>query len=97
MNGNSPGASNPHYAVQARLIEHRHGVVVRDETRIDTATTVEAAVRDGRRHIDDGFTVWIYHVEDRSGTRPTYVTVETLRPELSPVQDARSPRRRAQR
>lgn len=71
----------PHYSVQARLIERRQGVVVRDETRLDTAAVLEDAVQAGRRRAADGFTVWIYRVEDTGGGPPKYLTVETIKPD----------------
>lgn len=68
------------FAVQARLIERRGNVVVRDETRWDTATALDEAVRTARAHAADGFTVWIYEVRHGSGTQPTYVSVDTMSP-----------------
>lgn len=68
------------FEVQARLIERRVGVVVRDETRWATATDLDRAVTEARRHVADGFTVWIFLVEPGSHGHPTYIRVDTLRP-----------------
>lgn len=69
-----------YYAVQARLIERRHGVIVLDETRLDTVSELGDAVREARRHASDGFTVWIYLVENTGGGPLRYSRVETIKP-----------------
>ncbi|MCX6465773.1 MAG: hypothetical protein NTW05_19600 [Pseudonocardiales bacterium] len=83
------------YAIQARLIERRGNIVVRDETRRDVATELSVAVRTARAHAADGFTVWIYEVHRDDGVRPTYVTVDTFSPDAAPPSgaDARVRRR----
>lgn len=75
-----------HFEVQARLIEHRDGVRVRDEVRLARADTHDDAMRLAHSLVADGFTVWIYRVQRGSGSRPVYRTVDVFRPErpLSP-------------
>lgn len=72
---------NSPFAIQARLIEWRDGVVIRDETRRGTAPTLDDAVRAAGAHVADGFTAWIYQVETGAGAVPTYITVKVLRPD----------------
>lgn len=75
-----------HFEVQARLIEHRDGVRVRDEVRLTRADTRDDALQRARSLVADGFTVWVYRVQAGSGTRPIYRTVDVFGPErpLSP-------------
>lgn len=75
-----------YFEVQARLIEHRDGVRVRDEVRLARADTHDDGVRLAHSLVADGFTVWIYRVQRGSGTRPVYRTIDVFRPErpLSP-------------
>lgn len=70
------------FAIQARLVEWRDTVLVRDETRLDSATALDDAVRAARAHAADGFTVWIYQVDRGSRTQPAYTRVDVLRPHL---------------
>jgi hypothetical protein len=74
------------FAIQARLIQRHGDVVVRNETRLGSATALSDAVRTARTHAADGFTVWIYEVRRDGGGRPTYVSVDTLRPDV-PAED----------
>jgi hypothetical protein len=85
------------YAIQARLIERRDNIVVWDETRRDVATELSDAVRTARAHAADGFTVWIYEVHRDDGVRPTYVTVDTFRPQVAPPSNADARLRRRTR
>lgn len=72
------------FAVQARLIERRGDVIVRDETRLGSATFLDDAVGTARAHAADGFTVWIYEVRRADSGPPTYRMVDTLRPDPQP-------------
>lgn len=81
------------FAIQARLIEPRGDVVVRNETRHDSATELGDAVRTARAHAAEGFTVWIYEVYRDGGVRPRYVGVDTLRPDVRPSRGAADRRR----
>ncbi|GAA2536940.1 hypothetical protein [Pseudonocardia hydrocarbonoxydans] len=69
------------FAIQARLVEWRGAVLVRDETRLGSATALDDAVRAARAHAADGFTVWIYEVDRGSGTQPAYTRVDVVRPD----------------
>lgn len=82
------------FAIQARLIERRGNVMVRDETRHDSATELSDAVRTARSLAADGFTVWIYEVHHDGGIRPRYVSVDTFRPDVGPPPVAADQRRR---
>nr|MBA2321655.1 hypothetical protein [Deltaproteobacteria bacterium] len=74
-----------HFAIQARLIERHGGKVIRDETRLGTATALDDAVREAGRHVADGFTAWIYRVESGAGPVQTYEAVQILRPDPGPI------------
>ena len=73
------------FVIQARLMERRGNVVVRDETRHGVATELSEAVRIARAHAADGFTVWIYEVYRDDAVRPRYVSVDTFRPDVRPL------------
>lgn len=70
------------FAIQARLVEWRGNVVVRNETRLEFAATLTDAMRSARVHTADGFTVWVFEIR-RDGIRPRYVRVDTLAPEAA--------------
>ncbi|MDN5855182.1 MAG: hypothetical protein L0K86_20510 [Actinomycetia bacterium] len=70
------------FAIQARLVEWRGNVVVRNETRLESAATLADAMRSARVHTADGFTVWVFEIR-RAGFRPKFVRVDTLAPEAA--------------
>lgn len=80
MTTTRPDAAGGRYEVQARRMLRRGTVVVSDETRHATTTNLADAQCTAHALAVDGFTVWIYLVRQGDGVRPTYVSVETLRP-----------------
>ncbi|MGH3566294.1 MAG: hypothetical protein ACRDRH_09725 [Pseudonocardia sp.] len=68
------------YEIQARLLRRRDGVLMRDESRLGHADTLEQAMRTANTWVAEGFTVWIYRVEAGTGVRPVYRSVRTLTP-----------------
>jgi hypothetical protein len=68
------------YEIQARLLQRRDGLVVRNESRLARADTLAEAIRAAKGWSADGFTVWIYRVDPGDGIRPIYHSVERLEP-----------------
>jgi hypothetical protein len=68
------------YEIQARLLQRRDGLVVRNESRLARAYTLAEAKRAARDWSADGFTVWIYRVDPGDGVRPNYHSVQRLEP-----------------
>lgn len=81
---------NGHFEVQARLIERRAGIRVRDEVRLARSDTQDDAVQSAHSLVAEGFTVWIYQVQAGGSMRPVYRTIEVFRPERTPSPPRRS-------
>ena len=71
------------YEIQARLLQRRGGLVVRNESRLARADTLAEATRTAKGWSADGFTVWIYRVDPGDGVRPIYHSVQRLEPEAA--------------
>jgi hypothetical protein len=80
------------YEIQARLLQRRDGLVVRNESRLARADTLAEAKRAAKGWSADGFTVWIYRVEPGDGVRPVYHSVERLEPNSAVPRPATAPR-----
>lgn len=69
------------YEIHGRIIERRSGVILRDETRLASAETLDAAGATARTFADDGMVVWVFEVRWETGrVGPTYRTVARHQP-----------------
>ena len=68
------------FEVQARIVERRDGVRIRDDVRLATATTLDHAITSARTFAADGYTVWIFSVERSTSRAPLYRLIERVNP-----------------
>jgi hypothetical protein len=80
------------YEIQARLLQLRDGLVVRNESRLARTDILAEAKRAAKGWSADGFTVWIYRVEPGDGVRPVYHSVERLEPDSAAPRPTTAPR-----
>lgn len=78
---------NEWYEIQARLLQRRNGLVVRNESRLARARTQDEAMHAATAWVAEGFTVWIFRVEPGDGVRPVYHQVQRLQPAAGLARD----------
>jgi|GEM_PF-3501538 len=69
----------PRYEIQGRMIERAAGKVVRDEVRLASRDSIEAATQEARAFTEAGFTAWIFEVRPGIPT-PHYELLQRTRP-----------------
>jgi hypothetical protein len=80
------------HEIQARLLQRRDGLVVRNESRLARTDTLAEAIRAAKGWSAEGFTVWIYRVDPGDGVRPVYHSVERLEPSSATPGPTTAPR-----
>ena len=68
------------FEVQARRLVRRQGVVVSDDTDHASAERLTDARRVAQTFTDNGYTAWIFRVEQGPQASAVYRMVEVLRP-----------------
>ena len=68
------------FEIQARIVERRAGVRIRDGVRLAAATILDHAIDAARTFAADGYTVWIFSVERSTGRAPSYRLIERIDP-----------------
>lgn len=71
------------FEIQGRRRNRSGGGPVRDESRLARAETLDDALKAANGWADEGFTVWVYRVEQGNGVSPIYHSVHTFRPQPS--------------
>ena len=71
------------FEIQGRRRSHSEGGPVHDESRLARAEKLDDALKAANMWAHEGFTVWVYRVEQGNSVSPVYHSVHTLRPHPS--------------
>jgi hypothetical protein len=71
------------FEIQGRRRNHSEGGPVRDESRLARAEKLNDALKAANMWAHEGFTVWVYRVEQGNSVSPVYHSVRTFRPHPS--------------
>jgi hypothetical protein len=71
------------FEIQGRRRSHPEGGPVRDESRLARTEKLDDALKAANTWAHEGFTVWVYRVEQGNSVSPIYHSVSTFRPHPS--------------